>query len=72
MVCETVRGIIESWFEEHSLLHHEWCRRSNRSIEENLMLFENMKAGKYGDGEKVLRAKINMDLFITDSNINVA
>ena len=32
----------------------------NRSIEENLELFENMKAGKYADGEKVLRAKIDM------------
>ncbi|MCD8249202.1 MAG: glutamine--tRNA ligase/YqeY domain fusion protein [Lachnospiraceae bacterium] len=32
----------------------------NRSVEENLTLFENMKNGVYGDGEKVLRAKINM------------
>jgi glutaminyl-tRNA synthetase len=32
----------------------------NRSIEENLMLFENMKNGKYQDGEKTLRAKIDM------------
>ncbi|MCI2081597.1 MAG: glutamine--tRNA ligase/YqeY domain fusion protein [Bacteroidales bacterium] len=32
----------------------------NRSIEENLVLFEEMKAGKYKDGEKVLRAKIDM------------
>ncbi|WP_412967524.1 glutamine--tRNA ligase/YqeY domain fusion protein [Fredinandcohnia sp. 179-A 10B2 NHS] len=31
-----------------------------RSIEENLELFENMRAGKYGNGEKVLRAKIDM------------
>ncbi|MBS5718780.1 MAG: glutamine--tRNA ligase, partial [Megasphaera micronuciformis] len=29
----------------------------NRSIEENLRLFEEMKDGKYADGEKVLRAK---------------
>ncbi|HET8573338.1 MAG TPA: glutamine--tRNA ligase/YqeY domain fusion protein [Edaphocola sp.] len=34
------------------------CR--NRSVEENLQLFEEMKAGKYKDGEKVLRAKIDM------------
>ncbi len=34
------------------------CR--DRSVEENLELFENMKAGKYADGEKVLRAKIDM------------
>ena len=32
----------------------------NRSIEENLLLFTEMKAGKYKDGEKVLRAKIDM------------
>jgi glutaminyl-tRNA synthetase len=32
----------------------------DRSIEENLELFENMKNGKYADGEKVLRAKIDM------------
>ncbi len=33
----------------------------NRSVEENLTLFEEMKAGKYRDGEIVLRAKIDMD-----------
>jgi len=32
----------------------------NRSIEENLTLFSEMKAGKYPDGSKVLRAKIDM------------
>ena len=32
----------------------------NRSIEENLKLFEEMRAGRYQDGEKVLRAKIDM------------
>ena len=32
----------------------------DRSIEENLELFENMKNGMYKDGEKVLRAKIDM------------
>ena len=32
----------------------------NRSIEENLKLFTEMKEGKYADGEKVLRAKIDM------------
>jgi len=31
-----------------------------RSIEENLQLFAEMKAGKYEDGAKVLRAKIDM------------
>ena len=32
----------------------------NRSVEENLDLFERMKNGKFKDGEKVLRAKIDM------------
>ncbi len=40
---------------------------SSRSIEENLKLFEEMKDGKYADGEKVLRARIDM----TSSNINM-
>ena len=31
-----------------------------RSVEENLALFEDMKNGKFADGEKVLRAKIDM------------
>ena len=42
-----------------------YCR--NRSIEENLRLFEEMKEGKYADGEKVLRAKIDM----ASPNINM-
>ena len=33
---------------------------SERSIEENLLLFSQMKDGKFKDGEKVLRAKIDM------------
>lgn len=32
----------------------------NRSVEENLKLFREMRAGVYADGEKVLRAKIDM------------
>jgi len=32
----------------------------NRSIDENLKLFKEMKSGKYKDGEKTLRAKIDM------------
>lgn len=39
----------------------------NRSVEENLQLFEDMKNGKFGDGEKTLRAKIDMN----SSNINM-
>jgi glutaminyl-tRNA synthetase len=33
---------------------------ADRSIEENLQLFSAMKAGEYNDGEKVLRAKVDM------------
>lgn len=40
---------------------------STRSITENLKLFEEMKEGKYADGEKVLRARIDM----SSSNINM-
>ncbi len=38
-----------------------------RTVEENLRLFEEMKDGKYADGEKVLRAKIDM----ASPNINM-
>ena len=39
----------------------------NRSVEENLQLFEAMKNGRVADGEKVLRAKIDM----ASSNMNM-
>ncbi len=39
----------------------------NRSVEENLALFEQMRDGKFSDGAKVLRAKIDMKA----SNINL-
>ena len=39
----------------------------DRSIKENLELFERMKNGEFADGEKVLRAKIDM----ADPNINM-
>ena len=39
----------------------------DRTVEENLQLFEDMKNGKYADGEKVLRAKIDM----ASPNINM-
>lgn len=32
----------------------------NRSVQENLTMFADMRAGKYKDGEKVLRAKVDM------------
>ena len=41
------------------------CR--NQSVEENLQLFEAMRAGKFADGERVLRAKIDM----ASPNINM-
>ena len=40
---------------------------ASRSIEENLQLFKEMREGKFADGEKVLRARIDM----TSSNINM-
>ena len=40
---------------------------SGRSVEENLKLFEEMRERKYADGEKVLRARIDM----SSSNINM-
>ena len=39
----------------------------NRTVEENLALFDDMKNGKFKDGEKVLRAKIDM----ASPNINM-
>lgn len=39
----------------------------NRAVEENLQLFEAMRNGEFGNGEKVLRAKIDM----TSPNINL-
>ena len=39
----------------------------NRSVEENLKLFADMRAGKFADGEKCLRAKIDM----ASPNINM-
>ncbi|MBO7531717.1 MAG: glutamine--tRNA ligase/YqeY domain fusion protein [Lachnospiraceae bacterium] len=39
----------------------------NRTVEENLALFEEMKEGKYADGEKTLRARIDM----ASPNINM-
>ncbi|SDZ28695.1 glutaminyl-tRNA synthetase [Proteiniborus ethanoligenes] len=39
----------------------------NRTIEENLDLFERMRKGEFKDGEKVLRAKIDM----TSPNVNM-
>jgi len=41
------------------------CR--TRSVEENINLFKKMKAGEFGNGEKVLRAKIDM----AHSNLNM-
>ena len=43
------------------------CKDRDRSIEENLRLFEEMKNGKHPDGSKTLRAKIDM----SHPNINM-
>lgn len=43
------------------------CADRERSVEENLKLFEEMRAGKFADGEKTLRAKIDM----SHPNINM-
>ncbi len=43
------------------------CRFRNRTIDENLDLFERMRAGEFADGEHVLRAKIDM----ASPNINL-
>ena len=43
------------------------ARFSNRSVEENLDLFQRMRAGEFNDGEHVLRAKIDM----ASPNINL-
>ena len=40
--------------------HGKRSKYANRSVEENLYLFEKMKEGKFRDGEHVLRAKIDM------------
>lgn len=42
---------------EHPGTESPW---RNRSVEENLKLFQEMRDGKYKDGEKCLRAKIDM------------
>lgn len=42
---------------DHPGIESPW---RNRSVEENLRLFQEMKEGKYKDGEKCLRAKIDM------------
>ncbi len=39
----------------------------NRSVEDNLKLFERMRAGEFGDGSRTLRAKIDM----TSPNLNM-
>ena len=43
------------------------CKYRNRSIEENLEIFKKMKNGEFQNGEKVLRAKIDM----SSSNLNL-
>ena len=49
-----------SWFRGTTTTPGENSPYRDRPIEENLDLFKRMKAGEFGDGEKVLRAKIDM------------
>lgn len=65
-VCDLTAEEIREYRGDYKTPGKESPYRS-RSVEENLQLFEDMKAGKYQDGEKVLRAKIDM----TSPNINM-
>jgi glutaminyl-tRNA synthetase len=49
-----------SWYRGTTTTPGENSPYRDRPIEENLDLFKRMKAGEFGDGEKVLRAKIDM------------
>ena len=65
-VCDLSAEEIKEYRGDYSTPGKESPYR-NRSVEENLKLFEEMKNGVYKDGEKVLRAKIDM----ASSNINM-
>lgn len=65
-VCDLTADEIKSYRGDYNTPGKESPYR-NRSVEENLKLFEDMKNGVYKDGEKVLRAKIDM----ASSNINM-
>ena len=65
-VCDLTNDEIKKYRGDFNTVGKESPYR-NRTIEENLSLFEDMKNGKYKDGEKVLRAKIDM----TSPNINM-
>jgi len=65
-VCDLSAGEIREYRGDFTTPGKESPYR-NRSVEENLKLFENMKNGKDQDGERVLRAKIDM----ASPNINM-
>lgn len=65
-VCDLSAGEIRDYRGDFTTPGKESPYR-NRSVEENLKLFENMKNGIYQDGERVLRAKIDM----ASPNINM-
>ena len=65
-VCDLTADEIKNYRGDYNTPGKESPYR-NRTVEENLKLFENMKNGVYKDGEKVLRAKIDM----SSSNINM-
>ena len=65
-VCDLTADEIKEYRGDYNTPGKESPYR-NRTIEENLKLFEEMKNGVYKDGEKVLRAKIDM----SSTNINM-
>ncbi len=65
-VCDLTADEIKEYRGDYNTPGKESPYR-NRTIDENLKLFEEMKNGVYKDGEKVLRAKIDM----SSSNINM-
>ena len=65
-VCDLTADEIKSYRGDYNTPGKESPYR-NRSVEENLKLFSDMKDGLYKDGEKVLRAKIDM----ASTNINM-
>ena len=65
-VCDLTADEIKEYRGDYNTPGKESPYR-NRSIDENLKLFEEMKNGAYKDGEKVLRAKIDM----SSTNINM-
>lgn len=65
-VCDLTAGEIREYRGDYTTPGKDSPFR-NRSVDDNLRLFEEMRAGRFQDGEKVLRAKIDM----ASPNINM-